>query len=134
MTDAPMRANYALIDVHEHLGVDADALSVLWAEFVGNRSTEYTFTVTVPSGSVVDPYVKLQVFDIDAYGHEILINGDALSGFDIPPAPNWQYWMDTVTGADIIEGQNTLRFVRDANTDDDFAIGSITVHWREPID
>lgn len=132
MTDAPMRANYALINVQEHLGTDADALSIPWAKFVGNRSTEYTFTV--PSDSVVDPYVGLQVFDIDSYGHEILINDDALSGFDIPPTSGWQYWMDTVTGADISEGQNALRFARDSSTDDDFAVGSVTVHWREPID
>jgi hypothetical protein len=127
-----MRANYALINVHEHLGVDADALSLPWAEFVGNRSSEYTFTV--PSGSVVDPYIELQVFDICAYGHEILVNGDALSGFDIPPASGWQYWMATITGAAIGEGRNTLRFARDASTDDDFAVGSVTVHWREPVD
>lgn len=132
MTDASMRANYALINVQEHLGVDADALSVPWAEFVGNRSTEYTFTV--PNGPVVDPYIEFQIFDIGAYGHEILVNGDALSGFDIPPASGWQYWMDTVTGANIVEGQNTLRFARDSSTDDDFVVGSVTVHWREPTD
>jgi hypothetical protein len=132
MTDTPMRANYALISVQEHLGVDPDILAVPWAEFVGNRSTEYTFTV--PSGSVVDPYVELQVFDIDAYNHEILINGDALSGFDIPPASGWQYWMDTITGATLVEGENVLRFARDSSTEDDFVVGAVTVHWREPID
>jgi hypothetical protein len=132
MTDAPMRANYALISIQEHLGTDPDALSIPWAKFVGNRSTEYTFTV--PSGSVVDPYLELQIFDTDAYGHEILINDDALSGFDIPPTSGWQYWMDTITGADIGEGQNSLRFARDSSTDDDFVVSSVTVHWREPID
>lgn len=42
--------------------------------------------------------------------------------------------MDTITGADIVEGENTLRFARDSSTDDDFVVGTVTVHWREPID
>lgn len=127
-----MRANYALLTVQEHLGTDIDALGVPWAEFVGNRSTEYTFTV--PNGPIVDPYITVQAFDVETYGHEILVNGTVLSGFDIPPASDWQYWMDAITGADIAEGRNALRFERDSSTDDDFAIGTVTVHWREPVD
>lgn len=40
--------------------------------------------------------------------------------------------MDAITGADIAEGRNALRFERDSSTDDDFAIGTVTVHWRNP--
>ena len=42
--------------------------------------------------------------------------------------------MDPITGAELVEGTNTLRFVRDAGTGDDLAIGTVTVHWKEPAD
>jgi hypothetical protein len=132
-TDTRTRANYTLLDFQEHLGESSDGLDVPWAEFVGNhRSTEHEFTV--PAGPVTEPYLECQLFAVDSYGHEIIVNGDALSGFDIPPAPGWQYWMDTITGAELIEGENTIRFVRDADTRDDFVIGSVVVHWKESIE
>ena len=40
--------------------------------------------------------------------------------------------MDPITVANLVEDTNTLRFVRDASTGDDFVIGTVTVHWKEP--
>jgi hypothetical protein len=42
--------------------------------------------------------------------------------------------MDPITVANLIEGTNTLRFVRDASTGDDFVIGTVTIHWKEPVE
>jgi len=42
--------------------------------------------------------------------------------------------MDPITGTNLVESTNTLRFVRNASTGDDFVIGTVTVHWREPAD
>ena len=98
--DQPTRANYALLTVQEHLGDSSNGLDVSWAEFVGNhRSSEFEFTVLTES--VVDPYPALQVFDVSAYDHEILVNGDALTGFDIPSGAGWQFWMDPITGTNL---------------------------------
>ena len=83
---------------------------------------------------VVDPYLECLVFNVSAYDHEIRVNDDALTGFDIPPADGWQYWMDPITVANLVEDTNTLRFVRDASTGDDLAISTVTVHWKEPAD
>ena len=133
MTDTPTRANYALLNFQEHLGDSANGLDVPWAEFVGNhRSSEYTFTV--PRVPATEPYLELQTFDVGSYDHEILVNGDALTGFDVPPASGWQYWMDPITGTELTEGENTLRIVRDASTEDAFVVGSVIVHWKEPIE
>lgn len=133
MTDTRTRANYALLSFQEHLGESSDGLDVPWAEFVGNRrSSEQEFTV--PAGPVSEPYLECQMFDVGEYGHEIVVNGDKLTGFDIPPASGWQYWMDTITGAELEADENTVRFVRDTSTDDDFVVGSVVVHWKEPIE
>lgn len=126
------RANYATVDFEEYLGHDDGALSVPWADYVGNASTEHAFEV--PTDDPTDAYVELQVYDVDEYGHEILVNGDPLSGFDIPPHNGWQQWMDTVTGASLRGGENTIRIRRDPDTPDNFVVGTVVIHWREPVE
>ena len=128
---ATRRANYALVTVLEQLGPSADALDVPWADFAGDRSSVGEFTA--PAGAT-DVYVELQAYDVGAFGHEILLNGDPLTGFDVPPAEGWQYWMDAVTEQELRAGENTLRIRRDTDTDDAFAVGNVVVNWREPAD
>ncbi|MFC7156105.1 hypothetical protein ACFQPA_11670 [Halomarina halobia] len=130
MDEPRYRSNYALVEFSEHLGDDPDALEIPWAEFVGDESTERAFAV--PVDGAMDGYVTVQAFDVGTYGHEILINGEALSGFDIPPAAGWQCWMDVLTGATLRAGENTIRIRRDADSGDDFAVGTVRVNWREP--
>ncbi|MFC7047090.1 hypothetical protein ACFQH6_18335 [Halobacteriaceae archaeon GCM10025711] len=130
--DDATRANYALLDVLEHLGDDEDALDVPWATFAGNRTSRLTFEV--PSSDVTDAYFGLQAFDVGAYGHEVLVNDEPVTGFDIPPRDGWQYWVDSVTGTALVEGENSFRVVRDAATEDNFVVGVVTVHWKEPTE
>jgi hypothetical protein len=126
------RANYALVNFMELLGEDGDDLDTPWAEFVGNRTDAHTFDV--PTDDPTDGFVQLQAYDVSEFGHEIVVNGEPLSGFDIPPSPGWQCWMDSITGTDLVEGENTLRVRRDAAADDAFVIGTATVHWKEPVE
>ena len=125
------RANYALVNVSAALGPDEGVLDVPWAEYVGDATPELEFTV--PTDRATDPYVGLQAFRVGEYGHELRINGDSLGGFDVPPADGWQYWEDAVTEAELVEGANRLRVVRDDDADDSFAVNNVTVHWREPV-
>jgi len=76
----------------------------------------------------------LQAYDVQAYGHEIVVNGDSLSGFDVPPNDGWQYWMDTLSGANLVADENEIEIHRDPSTLDEFVVGTVTVHWREPVD
>lgn len=130
MADGRTRANYALLDVMEHLGPDEEGLDVPWATFAGNRTAEQSFAVPAEPS---EAYFALQAFDVGEYGHEVLVNGDPVSGFDLPPSPGWQYWMDAITGAELVEGENTLRVVRDRDTADGFVVGTVAVHWKEPV-
>ena len=125
------RANYALVNVSAALGPDEGVLDVPWAEYVGDATPELEFTV--PTDRATDPYVGLQAFRVGEYGHELRINGDSLGGFDVPPADGWQYWEDAVTEAELVEGANRLRVVRNDDADDSFAVNNVTVHWREPV-
>ncbi|WP_324756337.1 DUF7383 domain-containing protein [Haloarcula sp. GH36] len=125
------RANYARCTFQQHLGPSADSLDVPWAEFVGDRTDRLDFEV--PVADPADPYVEMQVYDVGDYDHELLVNGEALSGFDIAIGDGWQYWMDTVAPDRLDEGENTLQFRRNADGTDAFVVGSVNVHWKEPI-
>lgn len=125
------RANYALLEFGEHLGPHEQGLDVPWATFVGDRSSEQRFHV--PVGDPVDSYLELQAYEVDSFGHDIRLNGEPLSGFDIPPANGWQYWMDAITGAELVKGENTVQVIRDPEAQDSFVVGNVTVHWREPL-
>jgi len=126
------RANYALVNFMELLAEEETDLDTPWAEFAGNRTDQHRFTV--PTDDPTEGFVQLQAYDVAEFGHEILVNGQPLSGFDIPPSSGWQCWMDSITGAPLVNGENTVRVRRDDTTDDAFVIGTATVHWKEPVD
>lgn len=125
-------ANYEMTFVGAQLGPDKRDLDVEWAEFVGDRTPTHEFHV--PTAAAQDAYVGIQAFDVGEYGHEILINDEALSGFDIPKGDGWQYWIDSLAGVSLVEGTNTLRIARDTTTEDSFAVGNVVVRWKEPMD
>lgn len=126
------RANYALLSILEQLGPSADSLDLPWATFAGDRTSPYVFDVQTQDAT--DPYVEIQLYDVGTFDHEITINGEALSGFDLPPGEGWQYWMDNAVNVDLQPGENTLRICRDRASDDAFAVGNVVVNWKEPIE
>lgn len=129
---AAYRANYALVSFQEHLGSDEEGLDVPWASFSGDETETHTFEV--PTSDPQDAYIEMQVYDVETYDHDVLINDTALSGFDVPAGEGWQYWMDTVTVARLEKGKNTIKFRRDPESEDSFIVGTVTVHWREPVE
>ena len=126
-----LRANYATMYVGAQLAPETRELDLDWADNAGDETEAFEFEV--PTTDPTDGYVGIQALDVGEYGHEILINGDPMSGFDIPPNDGWQYWVDTFGDAvSLTEGANRLRISRDADTADAFAVGTVTVHWKEP--
>jgi hypothetical protein len=126
------RANYTTVYVGAELAPEGRSLGLDWATDAGDGTEPFEFEVAASEPR--DPLVGIQAFDVGEYGHEIVVNDESLSGFDVPPNEGWQYWVDTVTGATLHEGTNTVRIERDADTDDAFAVGTLTVQWRSPPD
>ena len=124
------RANYTTLYMGVQLAPEGRSLALDWATNVGDLTESYEFEV--PTDDARDAYVGLQAFDVGDYGHEIEVNGEPLTGFDIPPNDGWQYWVDTLTDVTLREGTNTLRIRRDPDSRDAFAVGTVTVHWKEP--
>ncbi|MFB6123054.1 MAG: hypothetical protein ABEJ78_06320 [Haloferacaceae archaeon] len=125
------RANYATVYVGAQLTADGQRLDLEWATDAGDETDVYEFTV--PTDDATDGYVGLQAFDVGEYGHEIVVNGDPSGGFAVPPGEGWQYWVDTLTDVELHEGTNTLQLRRDRDSVDSFAVGTVTVHWKEPV-
>lgn len=128
----PHRANYATVFVGSHLHPSDETLDLDWAEDVGDETDAFEFEV--PTDEPREAYLGLQAFDVGEYGHEIQINGESLSGFDLPPNEGWQYWVDTIVGAELVAGPNTIQILRDQSGADAFAVGTVTVHWKEPVE
>ena len=126
------RANYARCSFQQHLGPTADSLDVSWAEFSGNSTDRVSFAVS--TDAPVEPYVEMQVYDVSEFSHEIRVNGTELTGFDIAPGEGWQYWMDTIADTQLRQGHNTIQFRRDRDTGDAFIVGTVVVHWKEPVE
>lgn len=126
------RANYTTVYVGAQLAPEGRALDLDWATNAGDETESFEFTV--PTDDATDAYIGLQAFDVAEYGHEILVNGESLGGFDIPPNDGWQYWVDTLSGATLHEGTNTIQFRRNTDGRDAFAVGTVTIHWKEPVD
>jgi hypothetical protein len=126
------RANYTTVYLGALLGPDGHRLELDWADDVGDATADHEFSV--PTADATDALVGVQAFDVGDYGHEIRVNGEALSGFDIPPNDGWQHWVDTVTNVDLREGDNTVAVHRDPDSVDAFAVGTVTIHWKEPIE
>jgi hypothetical protein len=124
-------SNHTRIAILEQLGPREDP-DLPWATFGGDRTDAYTFSV--PTAEAADAYIQLQLYDVDTYGHEILLNGEPLDGFDLPPADGWQHWMDTIEGPALVEGENTVRIRRDTEHRDSFAVGAIVVTWTGPVE
>lgn len=126
------RSNHALLYLGAHLGSAKTELAVDGMRFVGDETDDHTFHV--PTDDAADAYITMQAFDVDVYGHEIRINGEPLSGFDLPPSSGWQHWMDRVSGTELVAGENTLKIARDPDSRDSFAVGTVVVHWTEPAE
>ena len=99
----------------------------------------HDFTALEPSLSVDFPiegtpiddgYLLITAHNVSWQTHQIYINSQELSGWDIPiHSSGWQTWMDRIPSGVLQSGTNSIMVVRAA--DDDFTTKDIVVHWRE---
>lgn len=104
--------------------------------FTANSPTwKRDFPVQLSSGQAVfeTGYLLITVRSVDLESHEIQINDQNLSGFDIPLPPGnsnaWLTYMDRIQPNVLKGGSNNIQITRVGN--DDFVVKDIVVHWRE---
>jgi hypothetical protein len=77
-------------------------------------------------------YLLIQAFDVERSNHRILINGQDLPSFDIPPQAGsnlWTTWMDRVPQSFLNPGQNRITIRRE--DPEDFFVANVLIQWRE---
>ena len=99
----------------------------------------HTFTEDAPQLTVEFPiegtpiddgYLLITAHNVTHQDHQIFINNQELSGFDIAMhSSGWQTWMDRIPAGVLQSGTNSIMVVR--TFDDDFTTKDIVVHWRE---
>jgi hypothetical protein len=99
-------------------------------------SWDNQFPVELDPGEAVseeEGYLLVTARSVDSQNHEISINGQNMSGFDIPLPPGnsdaWLTYMDRIGGNVLHGGLNQIRITRMAN--DDFVVKDLVVHWRK---
>jgi hypothetical protein len=116
----------------EQLGARDEANRFLGTVFVGNQSSVQEFTIDgVPTDR---GYVLIQTAEIEAFDHQVLINGrDIDSGTDLPAGASktFQTPMAILHQGLLQRGKNTIQIKRGTRTQDSFAIYSAVIHWRE---
>jgi hypothetical protein len=127
------RSDFAVIKFNEHLGNNANDLNYDGTTFVGNQTTIRTFNLgDQPTG---EAYFTLQLYDVQAEGHHVLINGKRTGGIikDIPKnlEYKWFIWTNTIEKGIIQKGNNTIQIKRNSGSGDNFIVGSVIISWRE---
>jgi len=106
-----------------------------WVNFDENFSAsnpQSTRTFNVEGTPIGTAYLLIQGFDIELSMHRIQINAVDLPSFDLPPQEGnnrWTIWMDRIPTGMLHAGSNRITIIRQTN--DDFTIANVAVHWRE---
>ena len=93
-------------------------------------SPSFAVDFPIEGEPIDDGYLLITAHNVSWQTHQIYVNGQELSGWDIPiHNPGWQTWMDRIPSGLLHTGTNSIMVVRAA--DDDFTTKDIIVHWRE---
>ncbi len=94
-------------------------------------SPSHTRQFGVEGNPVRNAYLLIQVFGVNAPNHEIFINGNRLTSFDVPPhaGNQWITWMDGIPYGFLQSGGNDITIRRTSN--DDFRVANVVISWRE---
>jgi hypothetical protein len=127
----PVGSDFTIIQFTEHLGANEADLPASWATFVGNQTSVKTFNIDNPPQG--EAYLLIQTLHVGAFSHRIFINGVGLNGYNLPQHEGWSTWMVVIQDGVLVHGANTLQVVRDEETNDNFVVGHVVVHWREVV-
>lgn len=111
---------------------DFDYILVLHTFNANNPTWATNFPVNVDAGLniVDDGYLLITVRSVDSQAHRIQINGQDLSGFDIPLPPGnshaWLTYMDRIQPGLLRPGLNNIQNTRVGN--DNFVVRDVVVH------
>lgn len=127
-------SNYAVVQVHQHLGDNkSDILSPTYP-FRGDVSDTFTFTIN--NATFGQGYLLAQVFGSLSIGHTIILNGEEITAtggnFGLT-GNNWGTLIATIDEGVLRQGQNAIQIQRNPNSTDNFLIDNVIINWHQQI-
>jgi hypothetical protein len=125
-------SDFTVIPIQQHLGDNKSDIFAPSYPYRGDVSGTFNFTIpTVPIGGA---YLLVQVYGSYFQGNTIMINGQEITGpqgsFGSTGFGNWATLTVLVDGNILKQGQNTIQFLRNPDTSDNFLIDNVVVNWR----
>lgn len=132
-TTAPMQASdFVIVPIQQHLGDNKNDIFAPDYPYRGDVSDTFNFTIdSTPSGS---GYLLVQIYGSYFEGHTIVINGQDVTSaggnFGNSGSENWAT-LTVLLDEDVLkQGENSIQFLRNPNTEDNFLIDNVVVNWK----
>ena len=131
-TTTTQASDFVAVPIQQHLGDNKNDIFAPGYPFRGDVSDTFNFTIdNQPDG---EAYLLVQIFGSYFEGHTIIINGKNITSpegnFGNSGAMNWSTLTVMINDNTLKQGQNTIQFLRNPNTDDNFLINNVVVNWK----
>ena len=132
-TATPMQASdFVVVPIQQHLGDNKNDIFAPTYPYRGDVSDTFNFTIdSIPDG---DGYLLVQIYGSYFEGHTIIINGQKVTSpggnFGNSGSINWATLTVLLDKNVLKQGQNSIQFLRNPNTEDNFLIDNVVVNWK----
>lgn len=132
-TATPMQASdFVGVPIKQHLGDNKNDIFAPSYPYIGDVSDTFNFTIdSTPSEG---GYLLVQIYGSYFEGHTITINGQNVTSpggnFGNSGSLNWATLTVLLDENVLKEGQNSIQFLRNPNTEDNFLIDNVVVNWK----
>jgi len=131
-TTTMQSSDFVVVPIQQHLGDNKNDIFAPGYPYRGDVSDTFNFTIdSTPSGS---GYLLVQIYGSYFEGNTIVINGQDVTSaggnFGNSGSDNWAT-LTVLLDEDVLkQGENSIQFLRNPNTDDNFLIDNVVVNWK----
>lgn len=124
--------DFVMVPIQQHLGDNKNDIFAPGYPYRGDVSDTFNFTIdSDPNG---EAYLLVQIYGSYFEGHTIMINGKNATSpggnFGNSGSLNWSTLTVLIDDNTLKQGQNTIQFLRNPNTEDNFLIDNVVVNWK----
>ena len=124
--------DFVIAPVQQHLGDNKNDIFAPGYPYRGDVSD--TFNFTIDSDPIGEAYLLVQMYGSYFEGHTITINGKNVTSpegnFGNSGALSWSTITVPLVDDTLEQGENTIQFLRNPNTEDNFLIDNVVVNWK----
>jgi len=127
--------DFVVVPIQQHLGDNKNDIFAPGYPYRGDVSDTFNFTIdSIPDE---DGYLLVQIYGSYFEGHTISINGQNVTSpegnFGNSGSSNWAT-LTVLLDEDVLkQGENSIQFLRNPNTEDNFLIDNVVVNWKYQI-